>query len=629
MARANERNRPTSESARSGGSTLPHGPEYRIGDPGAFARNMVQVGIQSQRLLTDFLQRQAGKLGSAEPLDPLNVTGAFMDLLRGIVADPAVIMEAQFQLWRDYMGLWERTARRMFGGEAEPVVTPAPGDKRFRDKDWQENQVFDFIKQSYLLTANWMQNTVAQVNGLDEKQRRRIEFYTKQFADAIAPTNFVFTNPEVLRSTLQSNGENLVNGLQNLLDDLERGNGDLSIRQTKDAFAVGENIALTPGKVIFRNELIELLQYEPTTEQVYEIPLVIFPPWINKFYILDLRPENSFIRWAVAQGYTVFVTSWVNPDKRLAKKSFEDYMREGIFAALGAVQAATGAGKVNAIGYCIGGTLLSATLAYMAAKGDTRINSATFFAAQADFSEAGDLQVFIDEEQLEALQQQMAASGGVLEGRKMATTFNMLRANDLIWGFVVNNYLLGKEPAPFDLLYWNSDTTRMPEACHLYYLREFYKNNALSQGKMSFDNVKLDLSRVKTPIYLQSAREDHIAPYRSVYKSTKLFGGPVRFIIAGSGHIAGVINPPSAKKYQYWTNEDFGSGTEGTERARYPAAVEDWWQTAVEHPGSWWPDWDAWLSRQSGPKVPARKPGDGKLKVLGDAPGEYVKIKAQ
>ncbi len=474
-----------------------------------------------------------------------------------------------------------------------------------------------------------MQDTVAKVNGdLDEKTAKRIAFYTRQFADAIAPTNFVMTNPEVLRTTLQSNGENLVKGLNNLLEDLERGEGQLAIRQSADAFRIGENIATAPGKVVFRNTLIELLQFAPETETVYEKPLLIFPPWINKFYILDLRPENSFIRWAVAQGYTVFVASWVNPDRKLARKTFEDYMREGIFEALDAVTAATGSQKVNCIGYCIGGTLLSATLAFMAAKGDERVNSATFFAAQVDFSEAGDLQVFIDDEQLEAMRQQMEAAGGVLEGKKMVTTFNMLRANDLILSFVVSNYILVKEHAPFDLLYWYSDTTRMPEATHLFYLREFYKNNALSQGTMSFDNVKLDLSKVKIPVYLQSAKEDHIAPFRSVYKSTRLFGGPVRFIIAGSGHIAGVINPPSAKKYQFWTNDKVGAQPDGKSAKPYPATVEEWQAETVEHPGSWWGDWDKWLSKLSGKKVPARKPGDGKLKVLGDAPGTYVKVKA-
>jgi len=617
--KANKRRRePDSRPKAAAAATAnpPQESDYRITDPGEFARNMVHVGIQSQRLLGDFLRNQAAKFGS-EPFDPLNLAGTFMDLLRGMVADPGAIMEAQFALWRDYMNLWERTARRMMGGDAEPIIAPAPGDKRFRDKDWQENQIFDFIKQSYLLTANWLQNTVARVEGLDPKSRRRIEFYTKQFADAFAPTNFVLTNPEVLRATLKSNGENLVRGLDNLLEDLDRGQGQLSIRQTTDAFKVGENIATTPGKVIFRNALIELLQYEPTTEKVYERPLLIFPPWINKFYILDLRPENSFIRWAVEQGYTVFVASWVNPDARLAKKTFEDYMRDGIFAALDAVRHATGRKDANVIGYCIGGTLLSATLAWMAAKNDHRIHSATFFAAQADFSEAGDLQVFIDDVQLEALEQQMDAAGGILEGRRMATTFNMLRANDLIWSFVVNNYLLGRDPVPFDLLYWNSDTTRMPEATHLFYLRQFYKNNALAKGKLAFDGVKLDLSKIKVPIYLQSAKEDHIAPYRSVYKTTQLVSGPVRFILAGSGHIAGVINPPSAKKYQHWTND------------KLPPRVEDWFAGAKEHPGSGWPDWEGWLAPLSGKKIPARKPGDGKLKPIGDAPGSYVKVKAQ
>ena len=589
---------------------------YKVGDPGEFARNMVRVGIQSQQLLSDFLRRQTDKFGK-EPLDPLNLFGTFSDLLRGMVADPAPIVEAQFQLWRDYMNLWERTARRLLGGESEPVVAPQPGDKRFRDKEWQENQIFDFIKQSYLLTANWLQNTVGSVKDLDPASRRRIQFYTKQFADAFAPTNFVLTNPEVLRTTLQSNGENLVKGLNNLLDDLERGEGQLAIRQTTDVFKVGENIATAPGKVIFRNDLLELLQFDPSTDEVYERPLLIFPPWINKYYILDLRPENSFVRWAVAQGYTVFVASWVNPDPALAKKTFEDYMREGIFAALDAVEKATGVADPNVIGYCIGGTLLSATLAYMAARNDKRIHSATFFAAQADFSEAGDLQIFIDDVQLEALEQQMTAAGGVLEGSKMATTFNMLRANDLIWSFVVNNYLLGRDPVPFDLLYWNSDTTRMPEATHLFYLRQFYKNNALAKGDLVLGGVKLDLSKVKIPVYLQSAREDHIAPYRSVYKTTQLFKGPIRFIMAGSGHIAGVINPPVAKKYQYWTNDSL------------PPTIEEWQAGSTEHPGSWWPDWNAWLSKLSGRKVPSRKPGSSKLKPLADAPGTYVKIKAQ
>ena len=362
---------------------------------------------------------------------------------------------------------------------------------------------------------------------------------------------------------------------------------------------------------------MELLQYAPTTDEVHERPLLIFPPWINKFYIIDLRPENSFVRWLVGQGYTVFLVSWVNPDAAMAQKGFDDYMRDGIFAALDAVEKATGVRDPNCVGYCIGGTLLAATLAYMAKHGDTRIHSATFWAAQTDFSEAGELSVFVDEAQLDALQQKMESQGGVLPGSKMASAFNMLRANDLIWSFVINNYLLGKQPMPFDLLYWNSDTTRMPEKLHLSYLRNCYQDNALAGGRMKLAGEKVDLSKVTVPVYLQSAKEDHIAPANSVFKSVNLFNGPVRFIIAGSGHIAGVINPPAAKKYQYWTND---AGAKN---------IESWKKGATEHPGSWWPDWDRWLSKLSGAKVPARQPGDGELKVLGDAPGTYVKVKAQ
>jgi polyhydroxyalkanoate synthase len=583
-----------------------------------FTHNMLRVGVQSQQLLTEFVRRMAQRDGSA-PLDPLNISGAFLALVKAMSEDRETVMTEQVQLWKDWMGLWEGTALRILGGEAAAMVAPAPGDRRFRDAEWQRNEIFDFIKQSYLLTANSVQDLVAHLHGIPDHERKRIEFYTKQFADAFAPTNFPLTNPEVVRATLKSNGENLVKGLDNLLADIERGKGELSIRQSADGFVLGENIATAPGKVVFRNDLMELLQYDPVTETVYERPLLIFPPWINKFYILDLRPENSFIRWLTAQGYTVFVVSWANPDESQAELGFEDYMRDGIFAALEAVKDATGVADPNCVGYCIGGTLLAATLAYMAAKNDSRVNSATFWAAQTDFSEAGDLSVFVDEAQLEALQEQMKASGGLLKGSKMAGAFNMLRANDLIWSFVINNYMLGKQPMPFDLLYWNSDTTRMPEKLHLSYLRQCYRDNALALGKMMLGGVTLDLSKVTVPVYLQSAREDHIAPAKSVFKGAHLFGGPVRFIIAGSGHIAGVINPPAAKKYQYWTNDAKNKALD----------IEDWRQGATEHPGSWWTDWDKWLAKLSGEKIPARKPGDGKLKVLGDAPGTYVKVKAQ
>ncbi|HKQ46087.1 MAG TPA: class I poly(R)-hydroxyalkanoic acid synthase [Rhizomicrobium sp.] len=581
-----------------------------------FARNMLSVGLKSQQLMLDFAARMNARENPG-PIDPLNISGAMLALAKAMSSDREAVAAAQREWWSNVMTLWETTARRMLGGEAAAVVEPAPGDRRFKAEEWRENEIFDFIKQSYLLTANAMQAMVGSLHGLDEKERSRVAFYTRQFADAMAPTNFPLTNPDVLKATIASNGENLVKGLDNLLADIERGQGELSIRQSADGFVIGENIATAPGKVVFRNEIMELLQYSPTTDEVYERPLLIFPPWINKFYIIDLRPENSFVRWLVGQGYTVFLVSWINPDADMAQKGFEDYMEGGIFAALEAVEKATGARAPNCVGYCIGGTLLAATLAYMAAKGDDRIHSATFWAAQTDFSEAGELSVFVDEAQLDALKQKMDSQGGVLPGSKMAGAFNMLRANDLIWSFVINNYLLGKQPMPFDLLYWNSDTTRMPEKLHLSYLRNCYKENALARGKMEMAGVKLDLSKVKVPVYLQSAKEDHIAPANSVFKSVNLFGGPVRFIIAGSGHIAGVINPPAAKKYQYWANEKGATN------------IEAWKKGATETPGSWWPDWDRWLSKLSGPKVPARQPGDGDLKVLGDAPGTYVKVKAQ
>jgi len=585
-------------------------------DTQEFARNMLTVGVKSQKLLLDFIARMSSR-ESPGPIDPLNISGAMMALAKAMGGDRDAVMAAQAEWWNNFLHLWENTARRMLGGEAPAVVEPAPGDRRFKSEEWRQNEVFDFIKQSYLLTANAMQEMVGKLHGLDDKERGRVAFYTRQFADALAPTNFPLTNPDVLKATIASNGENLVKGLDNLLADIERGRGELAIRQSADGFVIGQNIATAPGKVVFRNQIMELLQYSPTTDEVHERPLLIFPPWINKYYIIDLRPENSFVRWLVGQGYTVFLVSWVNPDADMAMKGFDDYMKDGIFAALDAVEKATGVRDPNCVGYCIGGTLLAATLAYMAKKGDDRIHSATFWAAQTDFSEAGELSVFVDEAQLDALQQKMESQGGVLPGSKMASAFNMLRANDLIWSFVINNYLLGKQPMPFDLLYWNSDTTRMPEKLHLSYLRNCYQDNALAGGRMKLAGEKVDLSKVTVPVYLQSAKEDHIAPANSVFKSVNLFNGPVRFIIAGSGHIAGVINPPAAKKYQYWTND---AGAKN---------IESWKKGATEHPGSWWPDWDRWLSKLSGAKVPARQPGDGELKVLGDAPGTYVKVKAQ
>jgi polyhydroxyalkanoate synthase len=504
------------------------------------------------------------------------------------------------------------------------VIAPARDDRRFKDAAWQDNQLFDFIKQSYLLTARWMQNTVSEVEGLDGKTAQKIDFYTRQFVDAMAPSNFVMTNPEVLRTTIESRGENLVKGLQHLLTDLERGKGKLSISMTDyDAFEVGKNIAVTPGKVVFQNDLLQLIQYTPTTAKVAKRPLLIIPPWINKYYILDLKPQNSFVKWAVEQGLTVFIVSWVNPDESLAKKSFSDYMLEGPLAALDAIERATGEKSANVIGYCLGGTLLASTLAYLAAKKKSdRIASATFFTSMVDFAEAGELGVFIDETQLESLEQKMNERG-YLEGSEMATTFNMLRANDLIWSFVINNYLLGKEPFPFDLLYWNSDSTRMPAAMHSFYLRNMYQRNLLARpGGIELDGVAIDLTTIKTPTLILSTREDHIAPWKSTYAATQLYKGPIKFVLAASGHIAGVVNPPAAKKYGHWV------GTEKTGKD-YPPSPEDWLAKAENRAGSWWPEWREWLRQYDDGEVPARKPGDGKLKAIEDAPGSYVLVKAQ
>ncbi|MGF1610546.1 MAG: PHA/PHB synthase family protein [Kiloniellales bacterium] len=592
------------------------GQNARLPDPVELSKAMTAIAEKSQKLVADWLERQAAD-GQASAVDPLNIGGAFFEMTTRMMADPAKLMQAQFNLWQDYMNLWQSTTRRMLGDAAEPAASPERGDRRFLDPAWDENQLFDFIKQSYLLTARWLQSTVQEVEGMDDKTAKKVDFYTRQLVDAMAPSNFIMTNPEVLRATLESGGENLVKGLQNLLDDLERGKGRLAIKMTDyEAFEVGKNIAVTPGKVVYQNDLMQLIQYQPTTETVYQRPLLIIPPWINKFYILDLREKNSFIKWALEQGLTVFVVSWVNPDARLAQKTFEDYMMEGPLAALDAIEQATGETQVNVVGYCLGGTLLACTLAYMTARKDKRIESATFLTAMVDFNEAGELGVFIDEEQLTALEERMSEQG-YLEGADMATTFNMLRANDLIWSFVVNNYLLGKDPFPFDLLYWNSDSTRMPAAMHSFYLRRMYQENLLVEpGGITLKGVPIDLTRIKTPAFLLSTREDHIAPWQSTYAATQLYQGPVRFVLAASGHIAGVVNPPAAGKYSHWTNPE------------NPPDPDEWLRGAKEHKGSWWPEWLTWVAKKSGDQVPARVPGDGKLKVIEEAPGSYVKEKA-
>ena len=589
-------------------------PQFGLPDPALITRTMAEVAERGQRIVADFLRRQAEGSGKA---DPLNIGHAFMDMTTKMMANPAQIVHAQIGFWQDYLTLWSNTARRMMGGEAPPVIEEQKGDRRFKDEAWRENEVFDFIRQSYLLSSRYFTSVVQGTEGLDVKTAQKVDFYTRQFVDAMSPANFLMTNPEVLRRTAETGGANLLKGLTNLLSDLERGRGKLRIRMTDDSkFKVGENIAVSPGKVVFQNDLMQLLQYAPTTETVHQRPLVIFPPWINKFYILDLRPKNSFIRWAVEQGHTVFVASWVNPDERLSEKGFDDYMKEGVLAALDAIEAATGEKNVNAIGYCLGGTLLATTLAHMAVKKDMRIKTATYFVTMTDFEEAGELGVFIDEEQLQGLEDRMEKRG-FLDGREMATTFNMLRANDLIWSFVVNNYLMGQEPFPFDLLYWNDDSTRMPAKMHSFYLRRMYQLNDLCKpGAIEVLGTKIDLRKIKVPSYLISTREDHIAPWKSTYRGTQLYSGPVRFVLAASGHIAGVVNPPEGGKYSHWTNEEL------------PATADDWFAGATELAGSWWPDWNRWVSAHDKTMVPARVPGEGKLPALEDAPGSYVRVVA-
>ncbi len=594
-------------------------PQFRLPDPALVTRTMAEVAERGQRIVGDFLKRQAE--GGSSP-DPLNLGGAFMEMTARLMANPARLVQAQLGFWQDYLTLWQHTARRMMGEATPPVVAEDPKDRRFKDDAWRENEVFDFIKQSYLLSARYFQNVAGSADGMNAKSAQKVDFYTRQFVDAMSPSNFLMTNPEVLRKTAETGGENLLKGLSHLLADLERGKGQLRISMTDDSkFKMGENIAISPGKVVFQNDLMQLIQYTPATKEVFKRPLLIFPPWINKFYILDLRPRNSFVKWAVEQGHTVFMVSWVNPDEHLAQKGFDAYMTEGVYAALDAVEKATGEREVNAIGYCLGGTLLATTLAHMAAKGIDRIKTATFFVTMTDFEEAGELGVFIDEEQLKALEEKMNKRG-FLDGAEMASTFNMLRANDLIWSFVVNNYLLGQEPFPFDLLYWNDDSTRMPAKMHSFYLRRMYQaNDLVKPGAITLLGEKIDLRNIKVPAYFISTREDHIAPWKSTYRGTQVLGGPVRFVLAASGHIAGVVNPPDSGKYSHWINDTL------------PPTPDEWFAGATELAGSWWPDWHRWVSAQGSKdgapeKVAARVPGKGKLKALEDAPGSYVAVMA-
>jgi polyhydroxyalkanoate synthase len=590
---------------------------YIVRDPEAmavnFARALENLGKAASAWLAP---RERG-----EKVD--TVADPFTDMVKTLskvgeywLSDPRRTLEAQTQLLAGYFGLWTKTMQRLSGDSAAEAEAEPIKDRRFTDEDWQKNPFFDFLKQTYLLTSNWAEKLVGEAEGLDEHTRHKATFYTKQITAAFSPTNFVATNPQVYRETIASNAENLVRGMKMLAEDISLGHGELRLRQTDmTKFAVGRDMALTPGKVIAQSDVCQVIQYEPATDKVLKRPLLICPPWINKFYILDLNPQKSFIKWCVEQGHTVFVISWVNPDQRHAAKDWTSYAREGIDFALETIEKATGEREANAVGYCVGGTLLAATLALHAKEKNKRIRTVTFLTTQVDFTFAGDLKVFVDEEQIAALEEQMKVLG-YLEGSKMATAFNMLRASELIWPYFVNSYLKGQEPLPFDLLFWNADSTRMAAANHSFYLRNCYLNNALSRGEMVLDGKTLSLKDVRIPVYNLATREDHIAPAKSVFVGSQFFGGPVEFVVTGSGHIAGVVNPPDKRKYQFWA----GGPMSGD--------YEKWLAEANETPGSWWPHWHAWILAQDHRMTAARQPGGKALNALEEAPGSFVMERA-
>ncbi len=583
-------------------------------NPEHFQENLGRISSLSAEIVRELAERNLARDGMAVATI-VSLAQAFRSLMLKTLEDPSKLMKTQIDFWDEYMHLISNTMARFMGEKAEPLYTPSPKDRRFHDKAWEENPFFDFLKQSYLLGSHWMQRLAQQTDHLDRSTQTRVDFAMRQFVDALSPSNFLLTNPQVLRQTLESNGSNLVKGLENLKEDLKHSREALRISSTDpDAFAVGKNLAITPGKVIFQNDLMQLIQYAPSTAQVHAVPLIIIAPWINKYYILDLRPENSFVKWLVNQGYTVFITSWVNPDARLASKTFEHYMEEGVLAALDAAKKATGENSANVIGYCIGGTLLAATLAYLKKKGqESRITSATYFTTLLDFSDPGELSVFIDELQLEELEEKMRGKG-YLDGDEMATVFSILRANEMIWSFVINNYMLGREPFQFDLLYWNGDSTRLPAAMHSYYLRNMYLENALIKPSgLVLRDMPIDLSQVTTPSYMISTLEDHIAPWKSTFAAMRLFGKFLRFVLSGSGHVAGIVNPPAQQKYGYWTND------------KEEKDPNKWLLSATKHEGSWWPDWHRWMqdSGFAGGKMPARIPEN----AIEDAPGSYVKVR--
>ncbi|MEO9587451.1 MULTISPECIES: class I poly(R)-hydroxyalkanoic acid synthase [Marinobacter] len=575
--------------------------------------SLVSAGRHGTRLIKRSVLRRL-KGGRPNPASLKSIAKPFFRFTGKFVTQPDTFISAQMRLIQNAAILSGGGLMSLISREPMRVTAPERGDGRFKDIAWSDRIYFSYLQQAYLISEQWIMDTIDDVRGLDEHDRHKVRFFTSQITSALAPTNFVLTNPEVLKATVNTRGRNLVSGFANFLRDLDEADGQLSFRMTDpDAFEVGKNLADTPGDVVFQNDLMQLIQYRPTTETVHRRPLLVVPPWINKYYILDLGAKKSFIRYWVEKGHTVFVISWVNPGKEHANNGFEDYMLEGPVAALDAIEQATGEREVNAIGYCIGGTLLSCTLAWLAARGDDRVKSATFFNSLLDFTNAGDIKVFIDEDMIAKMEKAMKKQG-YLEGTSMSAAFNMLRANTLIWSFYINNYLLGRDTPPFDLLYWNTDSTRLPAAMHSFYLRNMYLENRLSEpGGITLAGTPIDLGNVKIPAYFASAIEDHIAPWVSCYKGSHYLGGPVRFVLGGSGHIAGIINPPYKHKYGYRTNEN----------TDLPA--DEWLAGAEEFEGSWWPDWVVWAEQFSGGEVAARTPGERALPVIEPAPGSYLR----
>jgi len=594
------------------------GPPQQFTDPAELNRVLTHIAEQSQHLINDFLhqQTQAGVLGLA---DSSRIGKTFLEMTQHILSNPTQLVDTQLAFWRNYWDFWQQSTAALWGQPTSPTVDPNGQDHCFNHDAWQNNFVFDYIKQSYLLTARCLQCMVAQTAGLDERTRNRLDFYTRQFVEALAPSNFPTTNPQVLRVTLESGGENLLKGLQHLLDDLAQGRHWLNpLAPQANCFTLGEDLATTPGAVVYQNDIMQLLQYTPITPQVYQRPLLAVPPWLNKYYILDLQPQNSLIKWWVEQGFTVFVISWVNPDAEQADKDFADYLSDGVLKALTVIEQITDQRSINAVGYCLGGTLLACAAAYLSSRRERRLHSCTYLNTLLDFEQPGELEVFMDEEELSVLDGQQAAA---TDNPKLNAAFNMLRANDLIWSFFIEHYLLGKEDFPFDLLSWNSDTTRMPARLHSFYLRTMYQNNLLREpGGIVLLGKPLDLGKIKTPSYYLASREDHIALWRSAYSSARLFGGSVRFVLGGAGHVAGVINPPTAKQYVYWTNSENNT----------PKTTDDpehWLHSAQPHNGSWWQDWLAWVQPLAGSQVPARAPGEDKFPRLEAAPGSYAQTR--